>query len=143
MHRDYEDPWWIPEPVRDTAWTDWDYILVEVYQAIESYTSPSSGQPRWISEDPEVYWETEVRVDFADASVRKATEAMKEVPAGGSVYPVNPKKKDDKPFWTIQEWLQSLSEKGETEQGAPKEKGRPPTPLELKAIRERRRQNSE
>lgn len=131
-HRDYDDFWWQPDPVRDTAWTDVDYALVEAAQLIESFTSRESGQLRWLAEDPDVYWDTAEVVDYAMVEVANHAENYKEgVPHGVTIYPRNPTKDGD--FWTIDEWLDYLdNHQPHVERNAP-DGGHAPTIDEMEA----------
>lgn len=132
IHRNYEDPWWIPDPIRDTQWTDIDFALVEAAQAVEAFTSKDSGQLRWLAEDPDVYWEIGERVDFAIKEVAQASEKYKDgVPRELTLYPKNPTK--DGEFWTLEEWMDNMDkDQVRLDRGAP-EGGHAPTLDEIEA----------
>lgn len=132
LHRCDWDEYWVPDPVRDTVWTEWDFVLVEAANALDVYTN-EFGQPRWLAEDPDVYWETGIRVDFAEADYRKAAEGT--LPDGGSVYLKNPNKITGE-FWGIEEWLKFIEQDDDTR---PLERGMPegshaPTPEDFQAM---------
>lgn len=132
-----EDPWWVPDPVRDTQWTDWDYALLEASATISMLTSKESGQLRMLTEDPDVYWEVEAVVDFAAKTVAEDRKDKDPEP-GVTFYPVNPTKRNGEPFWTVEKWVEyQESENRIMERGAV-EGARPPTAEEMAAIRERR-----
>jgi hypothetical protein len=107
----------------------------------ENFTDPSTGQPRWLAEDPDVYWEIGETVSHAAADLHKAQEEVADKP-GWSVHLKNPKKTTGE-FWTIEEWLDNLeSESRIMERGAP-EGGGGPSPEDLIALAERRRKAAE
>ena len=137
MHRDYDDIWWQADPAKHTQWTDWDYALAEAYRTKENFTDPATGQPLWLAEDPEVYWELGHRKSHAAADLHKAQQEVGDEP-GHTVFLKNPTK--DGEFWTIEDWLDYSDESdGQIlERGAP-EGARPPTPEELTEMREKRR----
>ena len=131
-HRDYEDFYWTPDPVRDTQWTDWDYALMEAVTAIDSLTNSQTGQYRWLSEDPDVYWEVGESVDYGVQQLVKETEKYKDgVPQELTLYLKNPTKNGD--FWTVEDWLKHKEEESaRLDRGAP-EGARPPTSAERAA----------
>lgn len=135
-HRNYDDPFWLPDPVMDTQWTDWDYALAEAIAAIDMMTSPT-GQPRWITEDPDVYWEVGASVDFAIKTLHDETSKHKDgVPPELNYFVKNPSKTTGE-FWTLEEWLDWREEhenEPRLDRDAP-EGARPPTPEELDQMR--------
>jgi hypothetical protein len=136
-HRNYEDPWWVPDPVRDTAWTEVDYALVEAAQTIESFTSSTSGQLRWLAEDPDVYWDTGETVDYATQQVARDSEKYKDgVPHEVTIFAKNPTKNGE--FWTLEEWFDFLDrDEARVDRGAPAG-ARPPTSADRAAMRKAR-----
>lgn len=137
-HRDYEDPWWVPDPITDTAWTDVDYALVQAVQTVEAFTSKSSGQLRWLAEDPDVYWDLGEAVDYATQTVaRYAEDHYKDgVPNELTIYPKNPQKAGE--FWTLEEWFDFMDKDDiRLDRDAPKG-ARPPTAEENQQLAEER-----
>jgi hypothetical protein len=130
-HRDYDDPFWVGDPVRDTLWTDWDYALAEAISAIDQLTSPT-GQPRWLTEDPEVYWDIGSSVDYSVKTLSDEAAKYKDgVPPEVNHFVKNPHKAGE--FWTMEEWLEwreSLEDGPPIDRDAP-EGARPPLPEEL------------
>lgn len=138
-HRNYSTPWWQPDPVRDTQWTDWDYTLLEACETIKMLRSPQSGQLRTLAEDPDVDWEIDYRVDYAAQDLARFEKEHEPEP-GVDFFVTNPVKRNDEPFWTVSEWLDDIENGGgKIDRQAP-EGARPPTPEEMQAIRERRAQ---
>lgn len=106
-HRPFDAAWWVPDPIRDTQWTEVDYALVEAAELVETFTSKSSGQLRWLAEDPDVYWDTGEIVDYAAQAVSEHASNYKDgVPHEITIYPKDPVKNGE--FWTIDEWLDHL-----------------------------------
>ena len=140
-HRDYDDSLWMPDVVRDTQWTDWDYALVEAATVIENMTSSQSGQLRWLAEDPDVFWEVDDYTDFAARELDKVQSQKKEPEPGLSYYVKNPTKRDGKPFWSISEWLENADNPERRRDPDQPEGARPPTPeeyLKMQSDREER-----
>jgi hypothetical protein len=137
-HRNYEDPWWQPDPLRDTQWIEWDYALLEACETIKMLESPSSGQMRNLSEDPDVYWEIDYRVDYGAQELDRFHKDNEPEP-GVNVYLTNPQKRNGEPFWTLTDWLDNI-EKGspQIDRNAP-EGAQGPSPEDLLALQERRR----
>lgn len=123
--------------MRDTQWTEWDYALLDAHSAVEMMRSSQSGQLRNLTEDPDVWWETDAVVDFAAKTVAEDRKDKPDEP-GVMFFPTNPHKNG--PFWTFEEWLEHQeSEHRPMERGQP-EGGHAPTPEELEEIRKRRSQ---
>lgn len=137
-HRDQDDLWWQPDPVRDTQWTEWDYVLLETCETIKMLRSPQSGQLRTLAEDPDVFWEVDYRVDYASQELDHHEKDHEPEP-GVSLFVTNPHKRNGEPFWTVSEWLEDI-EKGspQIDRAAP-EGARPPNADEMAALLERRR----
>lgn len=104
-HRLYEYGW-TPDPATDTLWTEDDYLLVEAVTVMESLMS-KTGYPRWLTEDPDVFWDTGEAVDYGIQELVRASEGYKDgVPEELTIYLKNPTKRGDEPFWTIEQWLE-------------------------------------
>lgn len=116
-HRDYADPFWVPDPDRHTQWTDWDYALMEAITVLDNLTDPATGQFAWLAEDPEVAWELGHRVNYALKDLHEASAEVQDEP-WVTPYLKNPTKKGK--FWTIEEYLQNLENDAKPlERGAP------------------------
>lgn len=137
IHRDYENPWWLPDPVRDTMWTDIDYALVEAVQAVEAFTSKESGQLRWLSEDPNVHWGIGRSVDYGVQELEQESAKYKDgVPREVTLYLKDPYKDGD--FWTLEEWFEYLdSNESRVDREAP-EGSHAPTPEDRIAVQRAR-----
>jgi hypothetical protein len=127
----------MPDPLLHTQWTDWDYALAEAIAAIDMLTS-QSGQPRWLTEDPDVYWEVGVAVDYGVRTLSEEIQSYKDgVPPELIHYLKNPTKTTGE-FWTLEQWLAWREEHEDSEpileRGAP-EGARPPTSEELDQLR--------
>jgi hypothetical protein len=136
-HRDYDDIYWLPDVNKHTQWTEWDYALAEAYTTRENFTDPHTGQPRWLAEDPDVYWDIGETVSHAAADLQRAQEEVHDRP-GWDVFLKNPHKTTGE-FWTIDDWLEQLeSDSRVMERGAP-EGATGPSAEDLAALMERRR----
>ena len=137
-YRNYDDPWWTPDPLRHTQWTEWDYLLLEACETIKMLASPQSGQLRTLAEDPDVFWEIGYRVDYGAQELHRHEEEHGHE-HGVTFFLTNPKKRGGGEFWTVSEWLEDI-ESGDPriERDAP-EGGHAPSPAELAEIMERRR----
>ena len=137
-YRDYDDPFWIADPVRHTQWTEWDYILLEAHETIEMIQSADTQQLRTLSEDPDVQWDIAYRVDYGAQELERHNKDHETEP-GVRFYLTNPRKPNGEPFWSVSDWLDDI-EKGDPviERGAP-EGGHAPDPADLIALMERRR----
>lgn len=132
-----DDPWWVPDPVRDTQWTEWDYALLEASSVISTLTSKASGQLRMLTEDPDVYWEVEAVVDFAAKTVAEDRKDKDDEP-GVIFYPANPTKRGGEPFWTVEQWVAYQEKENRVLERGAVEGARPPTAEEMAAIRAKR-----
>lgn len=131
-YRDYDDPWWTPDPLLHTQWTDWDYALAEAIVALDMLTS-QTGQPRWLTEDPDVYWEVGTQVDYGVKTLVEEADKYKDgMPRELTNYLKNPTKNGD--FWTLEEWLDWRERTEDSapliDRGAP-EGAHPPTAEEM------------
>lgn len=148
LHRRYWEDDWEPDPVGDTAWTDWDFALDKAFQIIEDYTDAQNGQLIWWDQSPEVRWEVRTRSSGHDAAVerkrRSMEEAGKEYEPGDSPYAVPVFDNPDNPP-TMLSWLEMLEEEdGRIRPRGAQQGGRPPTAqekAELRASRESRQAN--
>lgn len=129
-HRKWWDPAWLPTPSLASVWTEWDFILLRVYQYIEDYTTPN-GQLVWVEEDPDVAWEITKVESFLDRE-RHLFRESNEVKDWESLR--------SKPVWdedveppSMEKWLKRIQEEEEGGWQRPA-MGRPPTPEELAAM---------
>lgn len=77
---------------------------MEAVTALDSLTS-ESGYPRWIAEDPDVYWDIGESIDYSIQTLHEETEKYKEgVPPELRIFTKNPHKTTGE-FWTLSEWL--------------------------------------
>lgn len=133
----------MPDPLVDTQWTDWDYALAEAIAAIDMLTS-QTGQPKWLTEDPGVYWDIGASVDYSVRTLADEAEKYKDgVPPELNLYVKNPHKPTGD-FWSMEQWLEWREENEGSEprldRDAP-EGARPPTTdefLEMQKAREAR-----
>jgi len=127
LHRKWWDWEWTPG-VGDDVWTDWDYILADVFQTIEDYTDPESGQFMPFDQSGDVHWDVHSRFSGANAAIDKR-RADKELKPGESLYAV-PVFDEKKPKPTLESWARDLQEE---KVGRPESvrDARPPTPEEL------------
>lgn len=129
MHRpDVFDPWWVPDPARDTQWVDWDFALAEAITVMDTMIDDDTGQPRWLAEDPDIDWKVGTIVNFAEQTLHDAYEKLPEGSKGYHLYLHSPFKQGE--MWTIEEWLQNVEDdEKQLERGAPPG-GRKPTVAE-------------
>lgn len=136
MHRKWWDWTWKPTPGIDDAWTDWDFILADVFQVIQDYTDPETGQWMPFDQSGDVYWETDIKYSGSAEALDKA-RADKEPKPGESyfAYPVF-RDPDNKP--TLASWAKDIEE-GKADRRPPEFRdSRPPTPEERAKMREAR-----
>lgn len=132
LHRKWWDWEWKPE-IGDDAWTDWDYILAEVYQLIQDYTDRNTGQLLWYDQSGDVYWDVQSSFSGSAAAVElkqknytlKPGESLYAVPVFGEVKP------------TLASWAKDMEEQKADLRPAFARDARPPTSAELKALREK------
>jgi hypothetical protein len=132
-HRKWWDPAYRPSPAMATVWTEWDYILLRIYQYLEDYTT-GNGHPIWIEEDPDVYWE----ISRSESGYERAVHQYRE---NNSLEPyesirAKPTWEDDVETPSMEKWLKHLEEEegggfDHPQGGTP----RPPTPEELARLR--------
>jgi hypothetical protein len=130
----------VPDPHRDTQWTSWDYALAEAVTAVDQLTSPS-GHPRWLTEDPNVYWDIGESVDYSMQTLAKESEKYKDgVPPELQLFVKNPHKSSGE-FWTLSEWMKWREENEPKLDRDVPEGSHAPTPdeyLEMQRIRQER-----
>lgn len=119
MHRpESYDPWWVPDPVRDTQWTSWDFALSEAVTMLDTMMDETTGQPRWLAEDPDIDWKIGTIVNFAEQELANAYEKLPEDAKGYHLYLHSPFKQGE--MWTLEEWLQNVEDdEKRLERGAP------------------------
>ncbi len=132
LHEKWWDRQWTPS-LGDESWTDWDYVLAEVYQIIEDYTDKSTGQWMPYDHSGEVYWDTKSIFSGSQEAIDKEKE-RRDLKPGESLYAVPVfRDPDNKP--TLQDWFEDMA----TEHGGDRRppelaSARPPTPEELAAM---------
>lgn len=133
-HRKWWDPSYRPTPQMAAVWTEWDYILLRVYQYLEDYTT-ANGHPIWVEQDPDVYWD----ITTSESGYERAVHEYRDnhdLKAWQSIH-AQPTWEDDVEAPSMEKWLKRLEEEAETggfdhpQGGTP----RPPTPEELAALR--------
>jgi hypothetical protein len=123
-YRDYDDIWWVPDPVLHTQWLDWDFALTEAITILDSLMDGQTQQPAWLVEDPDVMWEIGHRVNYALKDLHEAGKEVQDEP-WVTPYLKNPSKLGE--FWSIEEYLQNVENDAKPlERGAP-EGGHVPT----------------
>lgn len=133
-HRKWWDPYYRPAPIMATVWTDWDYILLRVYQYMQDYTT-ENGHPVWVEEDSDVTWDIVPVTSTLEYDMHQYHENHEVKPY---------QKLRAKPIWgddvdppSMEKWLKRLEEDESggfdtlPEGGTP----RPPTPEELARLR--------
>jgi len=143
IHRHWWNPFWEPDSVRDTEWTDWDYALIKAYQVIEDMTSGSSGQLMWLAQSARVHWDVEARTDFADAAVQREREKRGTPKPGEELFATNPHVAPGEEMPTMLEWLEDLQTGNLGRESNAPEGARPPTPAEVEEMRAARKKRLE
>jgi hypothetical protein len=131
--------WWRPleqlDPSLANVWTEWDFILLRVFQYLEDYTT-QNGHPIWIEEDPDVYWEPTKTESGYERALHEYREANKLEPY--EAVRMKPTWHEDAEPPSMEKWLNRLQREEETGGfdhpmgGIP----RPPTPEELARLRQ-------
>jgi hypothetical protein len=133
-HRKWWDPWYKPTPIMASVWTEWDYILLRVYQYMQDYTS-ANGHPVWVEEDPDVGWEIEKVESGYERAIWNYREHHEVKEYEG--LRAKPIWEDDVEAPSMEKWLKRMDE--ESESGFPAMPGggtpRPPTAEELARLR--------
>jgi len=133
-HRKWWNPSFKPTPAMASVWTEWDYILLRVYQYLQDYTT-ENGHPIWVEEDPDVGWDITTVTSGYEQEIHQFNE-------NNEVKPYQ--KLRAKPIWgddveppSMEKWLRALEEDAKTGFEAMPEGGtpRPPTPEELARLR--------
>lgn len=133
LHRKWWNYDWKPE-LGDDSWTEWDYILAEVYQVIEDYTDSQTGQWMPYDQSGEVHWDVQSSFSGSAQAIQLAQKARGELKPGESLYAVpvfdNP---DNKP--TLSTWIQDIDEQKADLRPVHARDARPPTPEELRELK--------
>lgn len=95
------------EPNPSVVWSDWDYILAEVIQFIDDYTTPE-GHLLWEAESDRVTFDARKKINKARAAIDRRTKGSKNKQyeaADGEYWVTEPvlMRGDDWP--TINEWF--------------------------------------
>lgn len=133
LHRKWWDREWKPE-FGDDSWTDWDYILADVYQTIDDYTDKSTGQYMPFDQSGDVWWDVKSKFSGSEAAIDKAKESRGDLKPGESLYAV-PVFDETKPKPTLESWAKELDEGKADLRPAQHVAARPPTPEELAELR--------
>lgn len=129
-HRKWWDPEWKEDPALASVYTEWDFVLVRVFQYMKDYTT-ENGHPIWVEEDPDVQWDIETRSSFLKKELHDYREShdLKEWE-----FPVA------KPVWedveppSMKKWLKRMEDEAEGRVSDRPARGRPPTAEELAAM---------
>lgn len=128
------EPWEPDETSRD--WTEWDYILADVFQVIQDITDSESGQLMHYDQSPDVYWNVKLRHSGYLEAVENYRKKNPELPPGVSPY-AEPEFRDPDNKPTVAGWLRDLEEGVADRRPAEHRDARPPTPEELAALRKK------
>jgi hypothetical protein len=132
LHRKWWRHDWTPG-VGDTDWTTWDYVLADVFQVIEDYTDPNSGQWMPYDQSADVFWDVGSSFSGAQAAIDRERERRKgELKPGESLY-ATPTFRDEKNKPTLASWFAELEE-GKAGLPVNAKGARPPTAEELAAM---------
>jgi len=131
LHRKWWDEDWVPVPGVDDAWTDWDYLLAEVYQLIGDYTDDKTGQWMPFDQSGDVYWDVKSIFSGSAAAIEKYEKNRTELEPGESLYTV-PIFKGEKP--TLRTWMEDVANERADLRPVEAINARPPTPAELAAM---------
>jgi hypothetical protein len=133
MHRKWWDADWVPG-VGDTEWTDWDFVLAEVYQIIEDYTDKNSGQ--WIPYDSsgDIWWEVKSSYSGSTEAIEREQKNRGELKPGESLYAV-PVFDESKPKPTLESWARDIEDEKADRRPEEHRNARPPTAEEIAALR--------
>lgn len=130
-YRKWWDPEWKENPALASVYTEWDFVLVRVYQYMQDYTT-ENGQPIWVEEDPDVQWEMETRGSFLSKEIHDYRETHNLKPWQ---FPTA------KPVWednveppSMRKWLKRLDDEAQGRDTDKPVRGRPPTVEELAAM---------
>lgn len=139
MHRPYWHEWLWGEPWKpdhtSRDWVEWDFILADVYQVIMDLTDPETGQLMIYDQSSEVYFDVKLRYSGAQEALENYRKNHPELPAGASPYVVPVfRDPDNKP--TLEDWIKNLEEDKADRRPEEHRDARPPTPEELRKIRE-------
>lgn len=125
-YRDWSDPFW--QPTEEPRYTYWDFALAEAWQAKKNFHDDTTGQPRWLTDDPDVDWKIGTSVNFAEQQLEEAYEKQDKNVKGVHLFLTDPYKNGE--FWGIEEWLDFLeNEEKQLERNAP-QGGHKPTAAE-------------
>lgn len=132
-HLKWWDPDYRPAPAMAAVWTEWDYILLRVYQYLEDYTT-ANGHPIWVEEDPDVYWDMTVSESGYERAVHEYRETN-DIKVYQSIRAVPEWDETAEPP-SMTKWLKRLEE--DAQGGFDRPTGgvpRPPSAEELAALR--------
>lgn len=131
LHRRWWDESWQPG-LTSKDWTDWDYVLADVYQIIEDYTDDRSGQIMWFDQSGEVDWDVD-KVSSGSLAAIEAAEEKNNLKAGERYY-AKPTFRDPDNKPTMAQWLKDVGEGKADGRPSQHRNARPPTTEELAAI---------
>lgn len=128
-HRKWWSEEWQEDPKLAPIYTEWDYVLIRVYQYIQDFTT-GNGNLIWVEEDPDVQWDVDRATSFYERELHKYREDNElkpwESPRAKPIW------EDDIEPPSMEKWLKAMEEKESSlpQGGTP----RPPTAAELAAM---------
>lgn len=127
-----DEPEWQPD---DTSrdWTDWDFILADVYQVICDFTG-DYGQ--WLPDDTsgDVWWDVKSKFSGYEEALEKAREERGELKPGETLY-AEPVYDESKPKPTLESMFADMESGVDDRRPSERTGARPPTSAELEALR--------
>lgn len=132
-HRKWWDWQWEPD-AHSQDWTDWDYVLADVFQVIEDFTDSSNGQYLPYDQSGKVHWTVKSKFSGHDEAVEKWRENHEAKP-GESFYAV-PEFDDPENPPTLATWIKDMEEDKADLRPEVRRDARPPTAEELRLARE-------
>lgn len=139
-HRKWWDRDWVPDHT-SKDWTDWDYVLADVFQVIEDFTNKSNGQYLPYDQSGKVRWKVESSFSGYDAAIEDHREKHDAKP-GESFYAV-PEFDDPENKPTLSSWMRDMEEGKADLRPDVHRDARPPTPEEMRLAMEALRQKAE
>ena len=139
-NRKWWDHNWEPDG-NSRDWTDWDYVLADVFQVIEDFTDKSNGQYLPYDQSGEVHWDVKSKFSGHDEAIEKHRENHEAKP-GESFYAVPVFDDPDNPP-TLATWMQDIAEDKADLRPDVHRDARPPTGDELRLAMEALRGESE
>lgn len=132
-HRKWWDRNWKPDHT-SKDWTDWDYVLADVFQVIEDFTNKSNGQYLPYDQSGKVRWVVKSSFSGHDEALEKYRESHEAKP-GETFYAIPEFDDPDNPP-TLASWMKDMEEDKADLRPEGHRDARPPTAEELRMARE-------